>query len=429
MNLDEALTEARAGYVAANPRSRERWEDACRSMPGGNTRTVLYHDPFPLGIVRGEGCRIWDADGHEYVDLLGEYTAGLFGHSDPVILDAVRGSLDGGINLSGHSMVEGRFAAAICERFNLDLVRFTNSGTEANLMALATATIVTGRRKILVFDGAYHGGLLVFSGGGKPINAPHEFLVGTYNDVEGTARLFEEHGNELAAVLVEPMLGAGGCVPGERDFLELLAAGAAEHGALLIFDEVMTSRLGPGGRQALLGIRPDLTTLGKYLAGGMSFGAFGGRDDVMSLYDPRRTDGMPHAGTFNNNVLTMAAGLAALSERLTPAVLQELNDRGDDLRDRLNSLLEPLPLQFTGVGSIMGVHATDQPVRNAADAAGGEGPLKELFFFDMLRSGIHLARRGFIALSLPVGDAEVDQFTAAVESFVTERAGLLDRAR
>ena len=176
---------------------------------------------------------------------------------------------------------------------------------------------------------------------------------------------------------------------------------------------------------AALGIRPDLTTLGKYLAGGMSFGAFGGRAEVMGLYDPRRTDGMPHAGTFNNNVLSMAAGLAALTQRLTPEALQALNDRGDELRTQLNERLQPLPLRFTGVGSIMGVHATDQPIRNAADAAAGEGPLKELFFFDMLRHGIHLARRGFIALSLPVGDEECKQFFAAVELFVSERAGLL----
>jgi glutamate-1-semialdehyde 2,1-aminomutase len=429
MSVEHALEQARAAYVAANPRSRERWEDACRWMPGGNTRTVLFHEPFPLGIVRAEGCRIWDADGHSYIDLLGEYTAGLFGHSDPVILGALRSALDGGINLSGHSMVEARFAAAVCERFGLDLVRFTNSGTEANLMALATATVVTGRRKVLVFDGAYHGGLLVFSGGGQPINAPHEYVVGTYNDAGGAARLLEEHRKDLAAVLVEPMLGAGGCVPGEEAFLQTLADGAAAHGALLIFDEVMTSRLAPGGRQSSLGIRPDLTTLGKYLAGGMSFGAFGGRAELMALYDPRRPDAMPHAGTFNNNVLSMTAGLAALTERLKPEVLQALDDRGEALRSQLNDVLGHTPLQVTGLGSIMAVHATDRPIRNAADVAAGEGPLKELFFFDMLRRGIHLARRGFIALSLPVSDAECEEVTRAVEAFVTEHAELLGGLR
>lgn len=424
--VDDVLAAARRRYIAANPNSRRRWEQACAAMPGGNTRTVLFHDPFPLGIVGGQGCRITDADGHEYVDLLGEYTAGLFGHSDPVIIAAVRNALEGGINLSGHTMTEARFAAALCDRFAaIELIRFTNSGTEANLLALATATIVTGRRKVMVFDGAYHGGLLVFSGGGKPINAPHEYVVATYNDTEEAVRLFDEHGDDLAAVLVEPMLGAAGCIPGDPAFLKLLAEQARAHGALLIFDEVMTSRLAPGGRQSLLGITPDLTTLGKYLAGGMSFGAFGGRRDLMELYDPRRSDGQPHAGTFNNNVLSMAAGLAALTERLTPAALAQLNQRGDALRTRLNKICAGAPAQVTGIGSLLGVHFTDQPIRNAADVAAGEGPLKELFFFEMLESGIHLARRGFIALSLPVGEAECDAFVDAVTQFLDRHARLL----
>jgi glutamate-1-semialdehyde 2,1-aminomutase len=424
--LDDAVAQARERYAAANPRSRQEWEQACAVMPGGNTRSVLFYEPFPLRIASGEGCRITDADGHTYVDLLGEYTAGLFGHSDPVIIQAAHNALAAGINLSGHTMAEARFAAALCERFtSMDLVRFTNSGTEANLMALATATIVTGRRKIMVFDGAYHGGLLVFSGGGKPINAPHDFVVGTYNDAQGAGALLAEHGDELAAVLVEPMLGAGGCIPGDPLFLEALAQGCSEHGALLIFDEVMTSRLHPGGRQAALGISPDLTTLGKYLAGGMSFGAFGGRRDLMELFDPRNPDGVPHAGTFNNNVLTMTAGVAALTQRLTPQALTALNERGDTLRDALNKRCQGHPMQFTGIGSIMSVHFTAEPIRCAADAAAGEGPAKELFFFDMLEQGIHLARRGFIALSLPVADPETDAFVAAVEHFVDQRGHLL----
>ena len=425
-SLDGATRQARDRYAAASPHSREEWERACAVMPGGNTRTVLFNEPFPLRIVAGEGCSITDADGHTYIDLLGEYTAGLFGHSEPVILQAVRDALAAGINLSGHTMAEAHFAAAVCERFpSMDLVRFTNSGTEANLLALATATVVTGRCKIMVFDGGYHGGLLVFGGGGKPINAPHDYVVGVYNDLDGTAALFAEHGDEIGAVLVEPMLGAGGCIPGDPAFLELLAQQCREHGALLIFDEVMTSRLHPGGRQAALGIRPDLTTLGKYLAGGMSFGAFGGRRDLMALFDPRNADGQPHAGTFNNNVLTMNAGVAALTKVLTPQALTALNDRGDALREALNKRCQGYPMQFTGIGSLLSVHFTDAPIRCAADAAAGEGPAKELFFFDMLEQGIHLARRGFIALSLPVAEPHIDAFTSAVEHFLDHRGPLL----
>ena len=423
--LAGALTEARRRYADANPRSSAAFESACADMPGGNTRTVLFHEPFPLRIQRGSGARLWDVDGHQYVDFLGDFTAGLFGHSEPAIGEALRRALDGGLALSGHNTLEARLARGICARFpSIDLIRFTNSGTEANLLALALAVAVTGRRGVLVFDGAYHGSLLAFAGGGAVTNVPHDWIVGTYNDQAGTDALFDRHGPELAAVLVEPMLGSGGCVPGDPEFLRLLRRRTLECGALLVFDEVMTSRLAPGGRQAELSIRADLTTLGKYFGGGSSFGAFGGRADVMSAFDPRRPDALTHAGTFNNNVLTMSAGLAAL-DVLTPAAMAELNARGDRLRTRLTDLAAGLPMRFTGLGSLMTVHFTDLPVRNGADVAAADQGLKELLYFDLLNAGIYTARRGMSALSLPVGDAECDAMISAVAEFIDRRHALL----
>ncbi len=420
-----ALQQAMAEYAARNPESAAQFERACRSMPGGNTRTVLYFDPFPLCIVRGEGCRLWDADGHGYVDLLGEFTAGLYGHSDPVIRAAIDRALDGGLNLSGHNALAPRLAAVICERFaSIDRVRFTNSGTEANLMALAAATAVTGRRRILVFEGGYHGSVLSFPPGGSPLNVPHDFVVAPYNDIQAARAAIEVAGGDLAAILVEPMQGAGGCIPGDPDFLAMLRAAASDAGALLIFDEVMTSRLSPGGRQALLGITPDLTTLGKYIGGGLTFGAFGGREDIMARFDPRRPGHLDHPGTFNNNVVTMAAGLAGMTERATPEALDALNRRGDALRERLNALFETrgAPYHVTGLGSVMNVHAHGDPKR---DDGGRAETLKALFFFDMLARGYYCARRGLIALSLPFDDALADGLVAAVEDFLDARGALL----
>ena len=423
--LADALIQARRRYADANPGSRAAFESACANMPGGNTRTVLFHQPFPLRIQRGSGARLWDVDGHEYIDFLGDFTAGLFGHSDPAIAGAMRRALEGGTALSGHNTLEARLAQGICARFpSIDLIRFTNSGTEANLLALALAVAATGRRRVLVFDGAYHGSLLAFAHGEAVTNVPHDWIVGTYNDRAGADGVFGRHGPELAAVLVEPMLGSGGCVPGDPEFLRLLRRRTLECGALLVFDEVMTSRLAPGGRQCELGIQADLTTLGKYIGGGASFGAFGGRADLMSAFDPRRPDALAHAGTFNNNVLTMSAGLAAL-EVLTPAAMSELNARGDRLRTRLNDLAAGLPMTFTGLGSLMTVHFTGQPVRNAADVAAADQGLQELFYFDLLNAGIYLARRGMSALSLPLGDAECDAMVSAVAEFINSRQALL----
>src|SRR5207248_4663534 len=301
----------------------------------GNTRSAIFVDPFPLTMARGEGAHLWDLDGHEYVDFLSEFTAGLFGHSHPAIGRALDEALDSGWNLGAQGAAEGRFAAAICDRFpSVELVRFTNSGTEANLMAVSAARALTGRDKVLVFSGGYHGGVFYFRGKGSVINAPFDFLLAEYNDIEGTRALVEPHKGDLAAILIEPMLGGSGCIPADREFLADLRALASETGALLIFDEVMTSRLAPGGLQEAHGILADLTTLGKYVGGGMSFGAFGGRRDLMERFDPRRPDAFQHAGTFNNNVLTMNAGLVGLTEIYTPERSRALNAAGDRLRER-----------------------------------------------------------------------------------------------
>lgn len=426
--LDSALAQTTARYRARNPGSERLLREAADVLPAGNTRSVLFYTPFPLYMARGDGCHLWDADGHRYLNALGEFTAGIYGHSNPVIRQAIVAALQDGLSLSSHTAREAALAHEIQRRFTgMALLRFTNSGTEANLMALAAATAHTGRRKVLVFNGAYHGGVLSFGGGGSPVNVPHDFVLAPYNDLDAVRALVQAHGPQLAAILVEPMLGAGGCIPAEPAFLHGLRALADACGALLILDEVMTSRLSSGGRQALLGLKPDLTTLGKYFGGGLSFGAFGGRADVMSRFDPRRADALGHAGTFNNNTLTMAAGLAGLTQVLTPAALDALNQRGERLRERLNGVFKrhAVGLQFTGLGSVMQLHATDRTLRSAADLAGADDRVKALLFFDLLEQGIFLARRGLVALSLPFGDAEADEFVAALDAVVTARHALL----
>ncbi|HEX3538108.1 MAG TPA: aminotransferase class III-fold pyridoxal phosphate-dependent enzyme [Stellaceae bacterium] len=427
IDIAAALAETEEQYRARNPKSREQYAVACGSMPGGNTRSAIYVEPFPLTMVRGEGSRLWDLDGHEYVDFLSEFTAGIFGHSHPAIRRAIDQALDGGVNFGAHGAAEARFAAAICARFpSIELVRFTNSGTEANLMAVAAARAITGRGKILVFKGGYHGGVFYFRGKGSAVNAPFDFLLADYNDIASTRALVEPHRADLAAIMIEPMLGGSGCIPAERGFLADLRALADETGAILIFDEVMTSRLAPGGLQEAHGILPDLTTLGKYVGGGMSFGAFGGKAAVMEWFDPRRKDGFQHAGTFNNNVLTMNAGYAGLTEVYTPERARVLNDFGDGLRERLNAVVRRpgLPMQFTGLGSMIGVHMTGRPIRSAADAAAGHSGLLDLFYFDLLAHGIWFAKRGMMALSVALEQADGDRLVGAVEEFAETRAPL-----
>ena len=407
LTVDEAIQS----YVERNPESLRLHEARACVMPGGNTRSVLHVPPFPLTIVRAEGARIWDADGHEYLDFLGEYTAGLYGHSHPVIVAAIEAALADGIVLGGPNRYELELAEAIQARFpSIELLRFCNSGTEANLMAVSLARAVTGRPKIVVFEGGYHGGVLSFAHGGSPVNAPFEFVVGRYNDPEAAALVT----GDVAAVLVEPMQGSGGVIPGDRAFLQALRDAATAHGALLIFDEVMTSRLSTGGLQQVLEIRPDLTTLGKYVGGGLAFGAFGGRADLLGRFDPSRPDAFPHAGTFNNAVLTMAAGAAGLTRVYTADEVARLNALGDRLRDRLNAI--DAVFQATGYGSMVGLHFTTAPIRRSSDSPPADEP-RTLLHLHLLERGYSYARRGFVALSLPLGEDDVDGFAEAVESF------------
>jgi glutamate-1-semialdehyde 2,1-aminomutase len=414
------LADAEARYVEANPESRQLHEERARFMPGGNTRTTIHQPPFPLTIVRGEGARLTDADGHQYVDFLGEYTAGLYGHSNAVIVDAIRNALADGLVLGAPNRFEAVLAEAICTRFpSIELVRFCNSGTEANLLALSLSRAVTGRAGVLVFGGAYHGGILLFAHGVSALNPPFDWVVGEYNNAAEAARLIHEHAHELAAVIVEPLQGAAGVIPGDPAFLRTLREATDAHGVLLVFDEVMTARLSPGGMQQLLGIEPDLTTLAKFVGGGLSFGAFGGRAELMRRFDPSRPDALQHGGTFNNDVLTMAAGAAGMTHALTEAEIRRLNDLGDRLRDRLNAFSAEREREFcaTGYGSLVGLHFTPGPVRNEGDVP-ESSELRALLHLHMLEHGFSYGRRGFIALSLPLGEADVDSFAEAIEEFL-----------
>ena len=428
LDLGMALAEAEKRFIEAHPKSGRRHDDARKVMPGGNTRTVIYYPPFPVTIARGEGCFVWDLDGNRYTDFVAEYTAGLYGHSEPAIVAAVQEALADGIVLGAPNRYEAELARLIVERFPaLDLVRFTNSGTEANLMAISVARVFTGRAKVMVMQGGYHGGVFIFSGQGSPLNAPFPFLVAQYNDLEGARAMIRANAADLACVILEPMLGGGGCIPADTEFLRMLRDETRAAGSLLIFDEVMTSRLSPAGLHGALGIVPDLVTLGKYLGGGLSFGAFGGAARIMERFDPARPDALAHAGTFNNNVLTMAAGVAGLTRVLTPERSLAFNAAGDALRARMNAVIDArgLRMHVSGRGSMMNVHFVRGPVRSPADIAAASKDWLKLLQLEMLARGYYMTFRGMFVLSLPHGPAERDGFAGAFESFLDDYAPLL----
>ncbi len=424
-SLESSIAEAHERYIAARPKSAAMHQAAAAVLPGGNTRSILAYRPFPTAMASGQDCRLWDVDGHAYLDLCGEYTAGLFGHSEERIHATLRAALQRGLNLAAVGQDEQDLARILCARFPaLDMVRFTNSGTEGNLLAVTAARAFTGRSHILVFRGGYHGSVLTFPvSGPTPVTVPFPVLFAEYNDTDGACAVIAEHAADLAAVIIEPMLGGGGCIPAEPAFLAALQAATRAAGAVLIFDEVMTSRMSAGGQQARLGLTPDLMTLGKYIAGGMSFGGFGGRADIMAQFAGR----LPHAGTFNNNVLSMAAGNIAMGDIFTAEAADALFARGEAMRARLNAACAAAdtPMHFTGLGSMAAPHFRAGPIHRPYRATATEEGLAELFFFDMLEAGIYLARRGMVALSLPVTEPDIDRFVTAVSQFAHDRGALL----
>jgi glutamate-1-semialdehyde 2,1-aminomutase len=429
--LEAALAAAEARYLASNPLSRARHEQSSRVLPGGHSRQTLFFPPFPLTMQGGEGAFVHDLDGHRYLNLVGDFAAGLFGSTCEPIRAAVNETLRAGVSLSGLNVPEMELAQLISQRIeSIQQVRFCNSGSEACLYAVQIARHVTGRPKLLVFNGCYHGGFMIYGPVDPPLSVPFPLVKATYNDVEGTRALLRANSGDLAAVIVEPVMGSGGVIPGSAGFLNMLREETKRLGIVLIFDEVMTSRLGPGGVQGLLGIRPDLTTLGKFWGGGFAFGAFGGSRDLMKHMDMRTGGLLSQGGTFNNNVVTMKAGLVGARDVYTPEACRALNARGDWLRDQLNFLgrSSGAAFQATGVGGVLNTHWTAGAITHPGQVLPISAPVRRLFQLEMIERGYFVAQRGMINLSLPITEADLTGFIQAVREFLQRHASSLPPA-
>jgi glutamate-1-semialdehyde 2,1-aminomutase len=431
LNLEATVAAAEARFVAANPRSKAQHEKACAVLPGGHSRQTLFFSPFPLIMQGGRCARVTDLDQHEYLNLVGDFAAGVFGSTCEPIQKVVNETLRAGISLSGLNMPEFELASLISQRIpSIQQVRFCNSGTEACLYAAQIARHAMGRPKLMVFDGCYHGGFMIYGRKDPPLSVPFPLVKATYNDVEGGRALIRAHATELAAVFVEPVMGSGGAIPGTREFLQMLRDETQHLGIVLVFDEVMTSRLGPGGMQGLLGIQPDLTTLGKFWGGGFAFGAFGGSSELMRHMDMRSGGQLSQGGTFNNNVVTMAAGLVGARDVYTPEACRSLNARGDWLRDELNAMgaKTGIAFQATGVGGVLNTHWTAGPITNPAQILPSGAPVRRLFQLEMIERGFFVAQRGMINLSLPVEQDDLARFVKATGEFLARHCELLPRA-
>jgi len=420
-------------YAARTPQSAALFTAAQRSLPGGDSRSTLYHPPHPLYLDRGAGDRVWDVDGHELVDLTNNHTALVHGNAHPAIADAVRAQLERGSAFSGPTALQGAVADRLTARVpGLDLVRFCASGSEATLHATRAARAFTGRLKIAKAEGAYHGSqddvfvsthpspdqagpvdrpLSVPRAEGLSRSALTDTVVFPFNDLDRTAAILREVGDDLAAVFVEPVMGSAGMIPADPGYLAGVREVAAEVGALFVVDEVITFRLALGGGQAWGGVEADLSCFGKMLGGGFPLGAFGGRRDVLAAFDPT-ADGGPvvgHPGSMNAWAVGLAAAAVTL-DLLDGDTIAELDRKGTELRARLHRVAEDrgVPMTVTGAGSLFGLHLTHGPVHTFRDTWSEDKELGLAVYLGLVNEGVLTDPRGAGCLSTVTTDADLD---------------------
>ena len=429
-------TDELARYRELTPKSRAIWEEAGDYLPGGDSRNSIFWDPYPIFVESGSGCHVVDADGVDRLDFINTMTTLILGHAPQVVMNAVREQLERGVAYNAPNKHQVNLAKILCERVpSFDLVRFTNSGTEATLNTLRAARAITGKSRFAKAEGGYHGThdavtvslrvdpqqagdaerpIALPSSAGLPDGVLDQVVVFPFNDTEASRRLLEENKDELAAVIVEPVMGSVGMLPASPEFLTMLREFTRDNGIVLIFDEVISFRVAPGGSQQYYGITPDMTALGKVIGGGFPVGAFGGRRDIMELYDPTKGPTVSHAGTFNANPVTMLAGTVTL-EQLTPEVYRGLAELTERLKQGLREACASLevPAQITGLGSLFGIHFTEGAVRGYRDVAAGNSSLRHQVFLGLMNEGFFTASNLVGALSTEIAEAEVDAFVGA----------------
>ncbi len=442
--VEQYFEQIKAKYAAVRPKSYALHLEACKYLPGGDTRTATFFLPFPNFIERGEGAYMYDVDGHKLLDFQNNYTSLIHGHGHQPTVEAVQKQIALGSAYTAPFEKQIQLANLLVDRYpSIDLIRFCNSGTEANMHALRIARAYTGKAKLVKTEGGYHGTTDVFEASVDPnikkagtldqikvipesrgvsANALKDVLVVPFNDIERTRKMIEEHHEEIACVIIEPIMGSAGQITPEIEYLQFLRKITEEYNIVLIFDEVVTGRLSTGGAQKYYGVTPDLTTLGKIIGGGVPVGAFGGKREIMEMYDPREKK-MYHSGTFNGNAITMAAGLATMTA-FDEAAVAHIESLGDAFKAGVEDIYQRLGLgmQILGAGSLYNLLFTNKEVKNYRDVASAHEELNKVLYLDLLTRGVFNAERGMFCMSTPM---TMDDIGFALETLEAAMKDLL----
>jgi glutamate-1-semialdehyde 2,1-aminomutase len=433
-----ALAREIQRYVAKTPKSRALQAEAEQVLPGGSSRGTAHFAPYPFFAEHGDGHYVYDVDGNRYLDFMLNATTLIVGHANPMVVEALGEQTRKGTAFSTPTQVQVRVAKLLCDRIpSLDTIRFTNSGTEGTLMAIRAAWAFTGKHKLAKFEGGYHGAhehvavsvkppadrldpagpRAIPEYPGQPAGVLADVIVLPYNDLAACDRILRAHKDEVGALIMEPIVSSFGYVPGDPEFLRGIRKLTEELGIVLIYDEVQSLRVAPGGAQELLGVTPDLSCFGKIIGGGLPIGAFGGRRDIMAQYDPTAAGGarIAHAGTFNANPMTLVAGEAVL-QALTPPIYRRLAELGESLRQKLRRTLggTGVSAQVTGIASLFGIHFNTRPIKNYRDVVADDAEMTKGLYTGLLNEGILLQTTCAGALGVMTTDTEIDTLVDAV---------------
>lgn len=447
---EKAKREIISEYQARTKTSLELRQKAVKFLPGGDTRSVAYYPPYPFYATHGKGCFLYDLDGNEYIDCVNNMTSLVHGHAHPQVVAAICDQAAKGTAHAAPTELQSLHAEKICGRIpSMESLRFCNSGTEATMFAIRAARAFTKKNIIVKMDGGYHGshdyvevnllpdlaaedlpsGILE---PGVPPAILNDVRISPYNDLDAMQRVLEADKGRVAAIVVEPVLTSGGGIMPEKGYLAGLRDLADAHDALLIFDEVITFRFSVGGRQLVENVRPDLTALGKVIGGGLPVGAFGGRADIMQMFDPSRPDAVTHSGTFSGNALTMAAGMATL-DLLDQDEIDRINSLGGRLSGNLKKALDEVGIigQIRSVGSAAFSLFFAEPYRNAREAVLSVIPtlaLAQDFHLALLNQGVYAIAKGMMGfiISTPMDETTVDLITARYKKALEQIKPLAD---
>lgn len=437
---DEIPSDLAEEYRTGTETSQQLHRKGSEHLPGGNTRTTLHFDPYPLYIDNGEGCQVTDADGNKYVDFFNNATSLIHGHAPEAVIEAATAAAQSGSAPGGPTRSEIDLAAHLTDRIpGADRVRFTNSGTEATMHAVRAARAYTGESTIAKFEGIYHGThdmaqvsvsppLHLAGPADDPTAVPDsagvhpavvdDTVVLPFNSTAATRAKLERHADDLAGVLIHPLMGTN-VILADEEFIAMLDEFTDAHDVPLIFDEVVSLRIAHGGAQSQYGVSPDLTALGKIIGGGFPAGAVCGREGIMSLFDPTSHGEVAHSGTFNANPVTMRAGLAAM-EGFDHDAVARVNGLTDSLVERVRAVFQDhdVDARVTHSGSLFNLYFTDRAVTDYRSKASSSSTKEQRLFHLLLSEGIRMAPGLMGAISTPMTEAEVDRFVDAVRASV-----------